>query len=428
MGLPISNVFIVAISSWLSKVIVVIAQFVSIKILLSGLGVNDYAAYVISMSIGGWVLLFDFGFGTALQNRISQKRAMGESYGQTLTFAFCFAFVAVLSILSIGWVTSPTIAPLLFGNSDTLSDSISAERFKTILALFGFTALGSISYKVLFAEHKGYWANIFPAIGAICGLSFVAVMLPGYQGDKVIIALILYSIPNACIAMLVFGWLLQTRWIAPRFDKELCKVAGRFWLITLMSAATLNLDYLIINRQLSPADVVIYQLVTKIYGLLYFLFSAVLAAIWPVFSEMLVKNNYKEVQVIITRYVVIAILINFVFLGLFCLFRSEIANFYFSGKAVPVLEMPFLLLVGLYNMILLVISVYTVALQSANVTKVFMLWTPVQAIISVIGQWVLAEKFGIYGIIMGLLLSYLLVPFWLIPYTFRKMLIEKSET
>lgn len=426
MTISITNTILVAASSWVSRVVVVLAQFASIKILLNELGVADYAGYVIAMSIGGWVLLFDFGFGAALQNRISERRALNQPYNDAISFTFCISAFGLFAFMVIGAAFSGWLGPIFLGGGGGGSEAALADRFEIILILFGFSVLGGISYKVYFAEHKGYFANLFPAIAALIGLLFVLIFLPDCSGDKVTFALFIYNVPSAAIAIAVFLRLLTNRWSNPVFDMSLFQMASRFWIVAIMSAITLNLDYLIIGKRLSSGDVVVYQLVTKIFGLLYFVFSAVLSAVWPVFSEMLISGKGKEVAIIINRYVCTAVLITSFFTLCFCFFRKNISDYYFPVHDAVELEVPFIVLVGAYNVVLLVISVYSVALQSANITKVFIVWTPVQAILSVFGQWFLSGYFGIYGIIMGLLVSYLLVPFWLIPYSFKNLISEKS--
>jgi O-antigen/teichoic acid export membrane protein len=108
-----------------------------------------------------------------------------------------------------------------------------------------------------------------------------------------------------------------------------------------------------------------------------------------------------------------------IFTIIFCIFKNNIASLYFGTKIADI-DSSFIILVGIYNAILLTISAYTAALQSANITKVFLIWTPIQALVSILGQIACVGQWGIHGIVLGLMISYILVPLWIIPLTFKK--------
>jgi len=75
----------------------------------------------------------------------------------------------------------------------------------------------------------------------------------------------------------------------------------------------------------------------------------------------------------------------------------------------------FILLVGGYQLVLIWVATFSTVLQSASLLRVFLVWTPLQSIVSLVGQWWLATHYGIYGIILGLLLSYWVMTVWFLP-------------
>jgi O-antigen/teichoic acid export membrane protein len=77
--------WVVASSTWISKIIVSLMQIVTIRSLLSYLGEERYAIYnMIAFSLTLWFNLVDFGLGFSLQNFISESRAKKESYENIL--------------------------------------------------------------------------------------------------------------------------------------------------------------------------------------------------------------------------------------------------------------------------------------------------------------------------------------------------------
>ncbi len=62
-------------------------------------------------------------------------------------------------------------------------------------------------------------------------------------------------------------------------------------------------------------------------------------------------------------------------------------------------------------------------LQSASILKPFIILVPIQAVLSIIFQIIFVKKIGIYGIVLGLMLSFIFtVVFGLYYYSDRYIL------
>ena len=55
-------------------------------------------------------------------------------------------------------------------------------------------------------------------------------------------------------------------------------------------------------------------------------------------------------------------------------------------------------------------------LQSVGDMSAFWKWVPVQAFISIVAQYLLARRWGIEGVALGLILSFLLTAAWVLPH------------
>src|SRR5882762_8031769 len=68
----------VAATNWLSRLISMAIQLVTVPLLTRSMGYGDYAAYVVTISLMNWFVLADFGMGSALQNLVTKARIKGN--------------------------------------------------------------------------------------------------------------------------------------------------------------------------------------------------------------------------------------------------------------------------------------------------------------------------------------------------------------
>jgi len=81
-----------------------------------------------------------------------------------------------------------------------------------------------------------------------------------------------------------------------------------------------------------------------------------------------------------------------------------------------IVPVSFVLLLGLNQLIVFEVSIFSTILQSMSYIRIFLWITPIQMIISAVLQWKLVQLYGIYGIVFGIMVSYIVVAVWLLPY------------
>ena len=79
----------------------------------------------------------------------------------------------------------------------------------------------------------------------------------------------------------------------------------------------------------------------------------------------------------------------------------------------------------MYYIIRVISDTYTMFLQSANVLKIFWIYTPIQAVICITAQYFLSLKYGVNGIVLGLILAFALTSLWAYTYKSYKLLNKK---
>lgn len=364
-------------------------------------------------------MLADLGTGQSLQNYISEARATKREYAQYIiaTAAIVFAVVTVgIGVIVIfgGWP-----ATYLLSQFEFLTDKERYLSFTTVAGLVILTAGGSLVYRIWYAEHKGYFANIATASAAVAALGGISYVAQSNVENKLLWCLIA---ANAPMAALPVGSLLARVWMTAKVTAEsmkesagkILKRGGKFWLFNIAAATVHQIDYIVLS-QFVPADqIVVYNIAGKIFTAVGFIIGAVLQAFWPVCAEAVIKGDWERIRSFTRKYLVWSMMCVVMFTICFAIFRMPIASI-FSSHGLVILPAPFILFLGVMYLIRVWTDVFAVILQSMNDLKMLLIWAAIQATIGLGLQILLVPMFGIYGTVTALSLSWLLTVSWLLP-------------
>lgn len=415
---------LVAASAWASRIVMAFVQFASIRVLMNGLGIEQYAIFALLAALMGWFMLADMGIGVSLQNHISGRRSRSEPYDDYVVVAVALAAVLLaLTIFSL-YFFSPYFAPIYLKQFHQIDDAEKARLFFISGSLFIGAALGGISYKIWYAEQKGYFANMLPAVGSLLGYAGIVAVSSSDATDKLLLSLAVFLFPSAALPLgaLIVQFLKHFRnagTLAPGINSRILKQAINFWFLTLITSMSLQIDYLVISQFLKPEDIVVYNLSTRISWFILFLYVSALTALWPVFSEAIAQGNWTLVKVLTRKYLGIGLTFALTS-SLLLIWLMPVAVRILAPHETIVIPIMFILLLGIYQLIRVWSDTFTMILQSMSDLRPLWITGPMQAILSVISQWYLAQTLGLYGIILGNILSFALTAAWLLPRAVQK--------
>ncbi|PHV33810.1 hypothetical protein CSQ94_11345 [Janthinobacterium sp. BJB312] len=413
--------YIVTGSAWGSRIVIAALQLLSIRVLLEGLGAERYAVFLLTNALLSWYMLADMGVGISLQNYISEYRRDQETSANYLATAsiLCLGLFLFFSILL--YFINQWLSQTYFKNFIFISDLEKGRIFLYSGMLFLMSGLGAVAYKAWYAHHKGYLANIMPAIASVIGFVAILIILKSdiSENDKLFYCILGFISPPALISVASLVW--QIRNVPPDCWKvethvlsSLLKRASKFWILYALAAGVLNVDFLILSQYVPPSEISIYGIGTKIFGFAAFFYVSLYAALWPHFTEDISKNNWSNVRAHIKK----SFLFSASFIILFTIFLLNfmpwISNLLSPSNKISI-PLNFILMLGVYHLILVWVHGYAIILQSMSDMKVLLVCSIFQTALSIIFQIFLVEKIGIYGATLGMILSFLLTAVWLIP-------------
>ena len=300
----------VTYSAWVSRVLLAIGQLLITRILVQYLGVESYGYLVVILSFATWMSLTDCGFGSVFQNKYSENIVFKHSQADLLN-----SFKSFQILLSLVWVPILGIFVIFIPSIVKINADAQSSGFTLIIffSLVGWmiTAVMGMTYRILYSMGMGYWSNIYPAIGSI----FSVLLLFFFDSTKfnlsykyvnVLFSMVIPNLAMACFATLKLPGKYELRVLKIFSDiKPLLKPSLGFFLFSLLVALITNLDYIIMSRVLEEDVIAEYNILSKIFTFTYSFFYAALMTYWPIFSEKIYAKNFKYVNLIIKKILLI---------------------------------------------------------------------------------------------------------------------------
>jgi O-antigen/teichoic acid export membrane protein len=415
--IKIESYHLTTLGAWGARIVQAVAQIMMITLLTQILGVEEYTAYILITGLVGWYTLADLGIGISLQNTISELKAKNKDFkshillAQIILLFFLFVFCLIMF-----WV-SDVIASHFLENLNIQENKNNAFFWAGVMMVGA--AIFSASYKIWYAEGKGHWANIIPAIASIISLvAFYIIQQIAPKNNQLLWTLTAYLLPLAVLPMFFFARQLINGIHLLVWDMQvirfLIKRGAHFFLFGLLATVVLQVDYIVISQSCSSQEIIAYNTLTRIFGLGFFVYNALLLALWPIIAEKIAREEWSDTIKIIKKYLPMGI----VFMALFAVFlifsMPHILPILIKNSHVAVTP-SLILLFGFYYIIRVWTDTFAVVLQSMSDLRPFWVTVLPQALISIVAQIYLAKIYGIYGIILGLSLSFILTSVWYLP-------------
>ncbi|MDR3113285.1 MAG: MATE family efflux transporter [Endomicrobium sp.] len=396
---------VVAASAWASKVITAFTGFISIRELILYLGEEKYAIYAIAYSLIGWFTISQFGIGSSLQNFISESRVKNNNYDKYMISALQLIVIFFTVSLLIIFPLSNHIQSFIFRKFGTLNEPI--VLCVSVVTLI--TVMSGIAYNVLFAWHKGYIPNILPAIASTISLISIIILRCYTSSTNLTAALLIFLLPQMLLAVFFFIKTFKiffTKFFNINIEniKALFLRASKFYLITLLGTIYTLTDYIIASQFLSTSEIVKYNIFMKIFLLPIFVYESLLAAIWPVRSEMYIKGNFREIKAMTFRYCAYGIFLMLIFTLLIIIFKDFVIKLLSPDTAIVTSD-AFIAAFAVYAIIRSLTQNYITLLESVNVLRIFAISFPFLVTLNIFLQCFFAKQYGAIGILFSLILS-----------------------
>jgi len=409
-------------AGWAAKVVVVLLSLLNTRMLIDLVGIEGLAVQSIIVSLTVWFALLNFGIPTAVQNLVSKYRAKGADYETVKNTAYTILIILFLLLLPVVLSAGLIVRYWLLSNYEF----VSVQSVLIACTLMFISGLGLLFSQILYAEHRGIWANIYPAINAICVFAGLATL--GWLGfTNFNIVLVVFLLPSLLIFCLGAFQIRAFRvWnLDVKIAREIWRDSKGLLLFATLSAATLAVDYFIMSRLLQPYDIAQYNLASRIFITILSIHGVLLVTTWPVISELLHRKQLSEARKKLALTLQQGLVFMVVAGGGLVMTMDWIIPI-LSGNKITDVPLYLSLSLFIYTMLRIWSDTFAMGLLCIGKTGPINLYIPFQAGISLIGQYVFANMFGVIGIVFGLIVSFVLTAAWILPWQFFKIT-KKNE-
>jgi O-antigen/teichoic acid export membrane protein len=414
------NLQILAVlSNWLSRLISIGIQLVSIPMLTTKLGQEGFAAYALIISLLAWYGLTDMGMGKSLQNFIGECRAKKEDFASYIAVSAAFLFFLISIFILVLLTLSAEIGDFLLSRFEF----ISPDEAKTIILISGILLLGYmlglVTTQALYALGYGVYANLLTIICNSTFLGFLFLIDQRGNFDTLFLCVLAYVAPLGAVGLISYAAFVIRYWKFKGINfkstlSKLWKRAYKFSLYSFMSTLVLSTDYIIMSRTLNPNDIAIYNILYRIFWVGMSFYIGLLAAAWPLFTGWAALQQWDKFKKALRAHIAIGFIgVALMTLTLFYLLPYIIK--FLAPKFELEIQMGTIAVFGAYIALRIWSDTFSTALQTMSNLSTLIKCLPLQVLISISAQYVLSLRFGVNGILYGLMASFVLTTAWILP-------------
>ncbi len=426
----LGTVGLTAAVGWSSRIVAALAQLYAVRMLIQTLGASGYGVFAVVIGLLSWFALTDLGLGAGLQNFISGRRVAGASALDAIR-SICMLLLLLLFGFSALWfLLSHWVGPLLLQDLQQVTASQAAAIFLGFAIVATGTGLASVGLKLCFAEHRGYVAHLLTLGGTLVGVAAIQLLPVVPADDRIVWALVLYQGPLWLFPMVfLMHYVWKTRkdlgWTGKVLNGSTLAAiwpsARIFLLFGILGAFVLNIDYVLLSQAVDAEQIAIYAVYARIFALIFFVFSAVTQAYWPVMAESFRKNDVQSLRSAIRKCLTFGVFVVISGSISFLVFKDVIRSILFDGEDV---SMPayYVGVFCIYWLIRVWTDTFATVIQSGDRTAFLCGSVAVQSIANFGLSYFGAIHYGIPGLMIGMSIAFALTVAWMLPlYVYRYM-------
>lgn len=381
-----------------------------VPVTLGYLNSYEYGIWLTLNSILMWINSFDIGLGNGMRNKLAEAVAkkefnLGRAYVSTTFFMLIF-LMAVLILA--GSIAEPFVNWYDILNTNKNQVPHLAEIVYISFLIFCLNFIFKFIGNVYLAMQLPAVNNLMVTLGHLLSLIIIFILTQTTTGSLMFVA-ITYSM-SPLVVYLVFYPITFFK-AFPKFRpsfasfnvnylKDLFNISIQFFLLQLSSILLFAFANLLISHMFGPENVTPYNIAYRYFTLVPMAMNIILAPMWSATTDAYAKGDYQWIiksmrgihKVLCGAYIILLLMV----------IASPLIYKIWIGTKI---EIPLVLsiLIAIYVAILISSLAYSNFLNGLGKLRLQTINTILVAILFIPLCYILGQKIGIYGIVLGMI-------------------------
>ncbi|PKN17333.1 MAG: hypothetical protein CVU71_16250 [Deltaproteobacteria bacterium HGW-Deltaproteobacteria-6] len=427
------RITLTALSSGAAKVISFVAAVITVPLTLNYLGAERYGLWMTISSVIAMMVFADFGVGNGLMNAIT------EAYGKDdigairshITNALLILTLLMILILLVFFAIYPLIPwNNIFNVKSAAAIRETGPAVASFMVCFAVGVPAGIVQRVQMGMQQGFWSSLWQTIGSI--LSVLSILFVIYvKADLMWLVMAMAGSPIvSLLANGIIFFFVRRRDLLPRFSDISAKGMKRilhggliFFVLQLAVSIAFASDNIILARMLGAESVTQYSIVSRLFEGVLIIIAIAFTPLWPAYGEANARGDHLWVRQTLNRSMILTLIFTVCAAGMLVLFYKPIFALWVGSDFV----LPFMLVALCAGwMVLKGLGVtYSMFLNGVNAIRLQLIIATGFTIVSIAAKIFFVGKFGVNGLLMAMIGSYVLLV--VVPYTFLNNRILSHE-
>lgn len=388
-----------------------IVYLLLVPVTLGYLNQYEYGIWLTLNSILMWINSFDIGLGNGMRNRLAEamakdNRELGRIYVST-TFFMLIALMGLLVLM--GTLCEPLID--WYGILSTSSDQVPHldEIVYVAFAIFCLNFIFKFIGNVYLAMQLPVVNNLMVVSGHLLSLIIIYTLTLTTSGSLFWVALtysasplLIYILAYPVTFRKIYPYLSPTiRCFKKEHLKSLFNIGVQFFLLQLSGILLFAFANLLISHMFGPENVTPYNIAYRYFSLVPMIMNLILSPMWSATTDAYakddlpwIKRTMKSVRKILFVATVVLTIMVFISKFIYKIWVGAEVNIPFEMSA----------LMGAYVCILIWSLAYSIFLNGLGKLRLQTINTIVVAFLYLPICYILGNRLGILGILVGMFL------------------------
>lgn len=408
------RVALTTLSAAVSRLIGALTLLVSVRLTLPYLGPERYGLWMVVGSVIAMLGFSDLGIGSGLVNAVSEAngkddRDLARRYVSSAFFMLLGVSFVLLILFGIIYSWVPWYR--LFNVHSVIATAEAGPAMAVFLTCFLLNIPLGVINRIQVSYQQGFTTNLWGALGSLFGLGALILACKRRAGLP---WLVLAMSGAPMLATLLNGAVLlgaQRPWLLPSWrycDRESARTIFRigmmFFVLQIGVAFGFSSDNIILAQILGPAAVTQYAVPGKMFGFITIVITAILAPLWPAYSEALARHDLHWVRKTLKRTIALALTIAVPAYAFLLLFAHRLLHLWVGNRVAPTLSL--LAGLALYGLLTAIGNCLGTFLNAAGIIKLQASVAAIMAGANLALSIVLTHRLGVSGPVWGSVISY----------------------